>query len=136
MKKTISIISSIFMLFTLSNFAIAGDELIKSGGWTKKGYSIKGDWKIVNRDAKRVIVFEDNFKTKNGPDLKVYLSSKSIEGIEGKSVVSSSINIGELSSNKGYQEYEIPDNVNLDEYSSLLIHCEAYTHLWGGASIK
>ena len=113
----------------------AGDVEISGGKWVEKGYAIKGGWKIVNRDESRFIVFDDKFKTKKGPDLKVYLSRKSIEDVQGKSVAQSSIKISPLQSNKGAQEYEIPNDVNLDDYSSLLIHCEAYSHLWGGGAL-
>ena len=124
----------LFGIFTVSGFAV--DDEITGGNWVEKGYSIKGGWKIVERDERKFIVFDDNFKTKKGPDLKVYLSAKSIEAVKGGNVAQSSIKIAPLKSNKGAQEYEIPNEVKLEDYSSLLIHCEAYSHLWGGAALR
>ena len=46
-----------------------------------------------------------------------------------------SINIGELEKTKGTQEYEIPANINLAGYGSVLVHCEAYSVLWGGGDL-
>lgn len=43
--------------------------------------------------------------------------------------------LGLLESNEGKQEFEIPENVNLDRYKSIAIHCEKYTKLWGAAPL-
>ena len=125
---------SILMVFSFNLYAQS--ETLQSGGWTKKKYSIKGSWEMVKRDGKTFLVFGEDFKTKNGPDLKIFLSKKTIKEVNGKSVVGSSVKISELKSSKGAQEYEIPENINLDDYASVLIHCEAYSVLWGGTSIK
>jgi len=33
------------------------------------------------------------------------------------------------------QEYEIPAGIDIADFASLLVHCEAYSVLWGGAAI-
>ncbi|MEM7195250.1 MAG: DM13 domain-containing protein [Pseudomonadota bacterium] len=111
------------------------EQTLSEGGWTGLGYDIDGGWSIVDRDSKRYIVFDENFDTKNGPDLKVYLSKKSVNTVQGRTVVKSSIEISPLKSASGTQEYEIPADVELDDFKSLLIHCEAYSHLWGGSDL-
>lgn len=120
----------------LSTSVFADESELASGGWVKKSYSIDGGWKIIQRDDQRLIVFDDEFKTKKGPDLKVYLSKLPIDSIRDSEVEGSSIKISPLISNKGSQEFMIPDNVDLSEYSSVLVHCEAYSHLWGGGELK
>ncbi len=134
-KTSIVLFITLFWATILINSSFAGENEIASGTWTTKGYAINGGWKIVTRDDKKIIVFDDDFKTKKGPDLKIYLSRKSITNIEGGDVVQSSVKISTLNSHKGTQEYEIPDHVDLSDFASLLIHCEAYTHLWGGAAL-
>ena len=130
--------SVLALLFTslLPGFATGDDSEIASGPWVEKGYEIQGAWSIVERDNQKIIVFDNEFKTRKGPDLKVYLSTLPIETIRDSEVQDSSIKISPLKSNKGKQEYAIPDEVNLDEYSSVLVHCEAYSHLWGGGSLE
>jgi len=44
--------------------------------------------------------------------------------------------IAKLTSVQGGQRYPIPGDINLDEYSTLLLHCEKYEKLWGGATIR
>jgi len=101
----------------------------------KKKYRIKGTWTLVERDGVNYVKFSDNFKTKNGPDLKIFLSPKSAAEVNGKNAVEGSINLGVLTKNKGAQEYEIPAGTDLSQYSTVLIHCEAYSILWGGGSL-
>ncbi len=123
------------LLLLAASFPSAAAETLASGAWTNKGYDIDGQWKIVARDGGRYIVFDDDFKTRSGPDLKVFLSSRPLASITGGTVVPSSVEIGPLKSHRGAQEYEIPARVDLDAYRSLVIHCKAYTHLWGGGEI-
>ncbi len=135
-----SLISGFFFSLILTSILVepnfAADDLIDQGAWQEKGYSIKGEWQIVQRDNQKFIVFNEDFKTKKGPDLKVYLSKVGIQGLDGDRVNSSSVKISPLESHKGAQEYLIPESVNLDDFKSLVIHCEAYSHLWGGADLR
>jgi hypothetical protein len=67
--------------------------------------------------------------------LKIFLSPTALSDVTGKTAVNGSINIGELKSTKGAQEYEIPAGVNLSDYASVLVHCEEYSVLWGGSDL-
>ena len=83
-----------------------------------------------------VIVFSDDFRTKNGPDLKVFLSKNTVSDATGRNATTNAIRRGVLKSNKGGQEYVLPEGVTLTDFSSVLVHCEAYSKLWGGADIS
>lgn len=107
-----------------------------SGTFVKKRYNVKGQWKwVAAGEGKHAIRFDDNFKTKSGPDLKVYLSPASVGDATGKTATDGAINIGVLKSSTGEQTYHIPDGVDLTKYKSVLIQCEAYSVLWGGFDI-
>jgi len=114
----------------LATPAFAGDGAEKS--FVKKRYSIKGSAKVEMVEGQSQLVFSDDFKTKNGPDLKVYLSKLPIEELTAKTVNKSSIRLSVLKSNKGAQSYSIPDDIDLNDYRSVIIHCQAYSVLWGG----
>ncbi len=105
------------------------------GTWVNKQYKIKGAWEIENRNGQTVIKFKDGFKTKGGPDLKVFLSKKNISDVNGKNATTDSILISTLKNKKGDQEYVLPANIDINDYASLLIHCEAFSVLWGGTNI-
>ncbi len=103
-----------------------------SAPFVKKRYNIKGTWDIIESDGQNIIRFNEDFKTKGGPDLKVYLSSQSITDLKSDNVTATSLKLSVLKSNKGQQSYIIPPDVNLSDYKSVLIHCEAFSVLWGG----
>lgn len=100
--------------------------------FVKKRYSIRGDWSVVKDGETTQIHFSDDFKTKGGPDLKVFLSKSPINDIDSKTALASSRSIGVLKSKSGGQIYTIPDDVELSDYKSVIIHCEAFSVLWGG----
>ncbi|MEC7290026.1 MAG: DM13 domain-containing protein [Pseudomonadota bacterium] len=106
-----------------------------SGEFVRKSKKLKGSWSVVERDGKSFIVFADDFRAANGPDLKIFLSPKSVADATGKNAVDGSLNIGELKKTKGTQEYEVPAGVDLSQYGSVLVHCEAYSVLWGGGDL-
>jgi len=82
---------------------------------------------IPLEDGSNVLRLE-NFKSTNGPDLYVYLSTDDN--------ASEFINLGELKANKGNQNYEIPDTVDLNEYHKVLIWCKAFGVLFGSAELS
>lgn len=107
-------------------------EAAAASSFVKKRYNIKGSWSVAEKNGQKVIQFNDDFKTKGGPDLKLYLSSKSLSDLESGNVENTSVKLSVLKSNQGAQSYIIPADVNLSDYKSVVIHCEAFSVLWGG----
>ena len=70
----------------------------------------------------------ENFKSTNGPDLYVYLSTDKY--------ASEFINLGELKANSGNQNYQIPDDVDLEKYNQVLIWCKTFGVLFGNAELS
>jgi len=70
----------------------------------------------------------ENFKSTNGPDLYVYLSTDDN--------ASDFINLGELKANNGNQNYGIPDDADLSKYNKVLIWCKAFGVLFGSAELS
>lgn len=125
-KKLLAVSSALIIAST----ATAADTSDKP--FVKKRYSIDGSAKIETVDGQNRLVFSEDFRTKNGPDLKVYLSKLPINALSAQEVDQSSVRLSVLKSNKGSQSYIIPGNISLKDYQSVIIHCEAYTVLWGG----
>ena len=82
---------------------------------------------IPLENGENVLRLED-FKSTNGPDLYVYLSTDKH--------ASDFVNLGELKANSGNQNYEIPNNVDLDKYNTVLIWCKAFGVLFGSAELS
>ena len=102
----------------------------------KKTYALKGAVTVEQRGEQTVLIFSDDFRTKKGPDLKVFLSKNTVSDATGENATTDAVRLGALTSNKGGQEYVLPEGVTLSDYSSVLVHCEAFSKLWGGADIS
>ncbi len=108
---------------------------LQNQSFFNKKYRLTGSWSLVQRGNKTFVKFSDDFKTKNGPDLKVFLSPRSAGEVNGRNAVAGSLKLGVLKNNKGTQEYEIPAGTDLSKYSTILVHCEAFSVLWGGGAL-
>ena len=104
------------------------------GGWTKKSQKIAGEWLIETRDGQAYLVLGDDFKTRNAPDLKFVLSNTSVDEVSNRNAMDGALFVANLESPSGEQVYLLPENFY--EYSTLLLHCEKYTKLWGAAAIN
>jgi hypothetical protein len=93
----------------------------------RQNQSVSGEALIVLENGKYALKLM-NFKSDNGPDLKVYLSKESTP--------SSHISLGDLKSTNGNQVYEISGMPDLKQYRYALIHCERFNHLFGSAELK
>jgi len=110
-------------------------KTLANGSWTKKRFAIDGSWSIVQKNGSNVLVLDQNLKTISAPDLKIFLSSNPLSDLNGHNATNGSVLISPLKSNKGAQECVIPANIDLSQYQALIIHCEAYSKLWGGSSL-
>lgn len=77
-------------------------------------------------DGSSILRLED-FKSTNGPDLYLYLSTDK--------AASDFVNLGRLKGNMGNQNYEIPQGTDLEKYDTVLIWCKAFSVLFGSAEI-
>lgn len=114
--------------------AAAAAEL-PSGTFIRKSKRLEGNWQVLQRDGQTVIRFADDFRAANGPDLKIFLSPKTVATVTGTTAVDGSLLLGELKSTRGAQEYIVPAGVSLDDYASVLVHCEEFAVLWGGGDL-
>jgi len=87
-------------------------------------YVVEGDFELVGSAGNLLLNFASNFNTSNGPGLHVYLSNQSTN-------VSGGIDLGELKQNKGVQQYELPENVNLNTYDFVIIYCKPFGVVFG-----
>ena len=65
-----------------------------------------------------------NFEVDNGPDLRVYLVAGPARDESG---VDDFEDLGALKGNKGNQQYELPPQLDLERYSTVVIWCRAFS---------
>jgi hypothetical protein len=58
----------------------------------------------------------------NGPDLYVLLMNDP----EGRDKDLGYVNLGRLKGNRGNQNYEVPSDVNVDDFKAVMIYCQAF----------
>ncbi|MGH2808392.1 MAG: DM13 domain-containing protein [Actinomycetota bacterium] len=85
-------------------------------------------------DGRRFLRFED-FETSNGPDLRVYLSEIPA-GDDWFVYGERFVDLGALKGNVGNQNYEIPDDVDLDKYVSAVVWCRQFSVGFGVAPLE
>src|SRR5918999_832057 len=69
----------------------------------------------------------ENLRVTNGPDLYVYLATD-------KSA-SDFVSLGKLKANNGNQNYNIPSEIDLTKYDTILIWCRPFSVLFGSAEL-
>lgn len=107
----------------------------QSGEFERRSKRLQGDWAFEQRDGKTFIVLSEDFRAARGPDLKIFLSPLAYGEVTGTTAVNGAINIGELKKTRGVQEYELPADINVADYQSILVHCEQFAVLWGGSDL-
>ncbi len=90
---------------------------------------------VVLGDAggQRFVRFED-FVTDNGPDLNVYLSTAPPDA-PATDFDEDFVDLGDLKGNVGSQNYEIPTDVDLDRYRTVVIWCVRFGVVFGAAPL-
>ena len=116
------------------------EVLYESGLWKKAKHDVSGTYRIERRtdgdSVTTVLALSDDFSTKDAPDLKIVLSPRAHDDVKSKSALDGGTIVGLLRSNRGAQEFELPADIDLSDYRSVLVHCEEYTILWASAPLE
>lgn len=103
---------------------------IRTGTFVGAGdgfHNAEGIAKIIRLgDGSTTILRFENFKSTNGPDVHVYLSTN-------KKTASDFVDLGRLKANNGNQNYNIPTGTELSKYKAVLIWCQPFSVLFGSA---
>lgn len=129
-----------FLLLGMSSLYAADKTLFKGtleadfSSWGSD--SVEGEWRIIEKEGKHFIQLLDNFDAKEGPDVKIFLSKQNQTAITGDNASNNAVFISLVDTFEGSSEYEIPANINLEDFKTLVFHCEAYSKLWGTGQIQ
>ncbi|MGH3443242.1 MAG: DM13 domain-containing protein [Nitriliruptorales bacterium] len=111
------------------------ESMTFSGTFEGRSHPTSGTARVVEPgDGSRVLRLED-FATDNGPDLLVYLSSAPPDAPAGD-FDDDFVDLGRLKGNLGNQNYEIPADVDVSEYSTVVIWCRRFTVVFGVAPLS
>lgn len=85
-------------------------------------------------DSSRILRFED-FRSKNGPDLHVYLSTEAPTSTFA-GLGENEVHLGALKGNVGSQNYDIPAEVDISQYRSVVIYCVPFRVVFSTAEFS
>ena len=107
-----------------------------SGEWIEIDpvHKASGTATIYEVDGSQVLRLDD-FRVTNGPELHVLLAKNTPTAIfDG--VGDDYVDLGLLKGNVGSQNYEIPADVNLDEFQSVVIYCVPFHVVFSSAALS
>ncbi len=105
-----------------------------SGEFISRSHETSGRVLVLNDGSEqRFLRFED-FRTDNGPDVNVWLSSAPPDA-PARDFLDDWVDLGDIKGNVGAQNYEIPPSVDLDRYSTVLIWCVRFSVAFGAAGL-
>lgn len=125
----------VFLTLLVGSFGLTATASADANTWVKHSQKIKGTWNIVVTDSGTFLELDDQFKTRKAPDLKLFLSPLPADQVNAQNATKGSVLIAKLKKAKGAQRYEIPEGVDLAQFQTLVLHCEAYTKLWGVSAL-
>jgi hypothetical protein len=109
--------------------AILSGSFVGAGDGIHNAEGIARVLAVNDGQSEHRILRLENFRSTNGPDLYVYLSK------DARGINDGYVELARLKGNIGNQNYHIPDDVNLGEYSNVLIWCKQFSVLFGYADL-
>jgi len=104
----------------------AEPQVLYLGNFHEVAHPAKGTATVYKLpEGKRILRFTD-FEVSNGPDVVVYISA--IDDANDNETVKNSkfIFLGSIKGNIGDQNYELPDDLDLNVYRSVVIWCKRF----------
>jgi hypothetical protein len=102
----------------------AGNVEFARGSFQEVAHAGRGTATVVElADGGRVLTLTD-FETDSGPDLRLYVSTGNPAG---GGDLGDFEDLGGLKGNKGNQQYELPDGLDLDRFSNVVVWCRAFS---------
>jgi hypothetical protein len=117
--------------------SMAKDEAMMSfaGSFRSIDHETSGSVSLLKAPDGHYYVRLEDFRTENGPDLFVYLSSAPATA-EGRDFAEGFVDLGPLKGNIGNQNYVVPDDTDLSKYRSVVIWCRRFTSPFGAAPLQ
>ncbi|MGA9946091.1 MAG: DM13 domain-containing protein [Candidatus Cybelea sp.] len=131
-------IAALALLVSLSAPALvsAAPASLESGTLVAAAHDTAGTVTIYRLDSGDRVLRLTNFHTSNGPDVHVYLTSATKVNSNGDVTSGKYLDLGTLKGNIGNQNYEIPANVDLNEFHSVSIWCARFHVNFGAARLN
>jgi electron transfer DM13 len=108
---------------------------IAAGSFHSNAHETKGRATIYRLDDGRRVLRLTQFKTSNGPDVRVYLVAAADVQKEDAAKKAGIVDLGALKGNVGDQNYDVPAGLDLSKYRAVSIWCRRFTVNFGAAPL-
>ena len=108
--------------------------LVRVGSFRSIAHQTSGNVRVGPTPDGRQVVFIEGLATDNGPDVRVFLSPHPPEG-DDSIYANDELELGVLKGNIGDQTYEVPADVDLSQYQSVVLWCERFSVGFGVAGL-
>jgi hypothetical protein len=114
----------------------SGLETLASGGFAGLEHETAGTALVVElEDGTRVLRLED-LETSNGPDLRVIITEQPLSDDWGIWDDGAYVDLGPLKGNLGSSNYELPADVVLEDFETVVIWCRRFSVGFGVAPLE
>ena len=101
--------------------------ILARGVFKPRAHDVTGEGLIIQNGEEKTLRFE-NFKTTNGPDVRIYLSAD----LDAKDYV----DLGAMRGTEGNINYTIPSGTDQTKYKYVLVWCRAFHVLFSYALLQ
>jgi Electron transfer DM13 len=109
-------------------------ETLASGQFVSLDHGTSGDAVVLGDGSPQRFLRITDFSTENGPDVNVYLTTTPPDG-EESTFDDDFVDLGDLRGNVGDQNYEIPTDVDLERFHTVVIWCVRFDSAFGAAQL-
>lgn len=107
-----------------------GPVLLGRGPFRSGEHETAGTAALLRRPDGAAVVTLTDLTTSPGPDLRVYLVTGSGGDVRG------ALDLGALRGNRGNQQYDVPSEVDVSRFGSVVIWCRAFSVAFGTATLS
>ncbi|MDE0668715.1 MAG: DM13 domain-containing protein [bacterium] len=107
---------------------------LASGEFSSRSHQTSGRALVLNDGSEQRFLRFENFRTDNGPDVNIYLSSAPFDA-PARDFALDFVDLGDMKGNVGAQNYEIPPGVELDRYATVVVWCVRFSVAFGVAPL-
>lgn len=113
---------------------VANKSEVSSGQFVTVKKQSTGSAQIITKDGKRYLELSSDFSTGQGPDVKVVLYRQAT--VPGAIEEGSYVTLAPIQQFSGKQRYEIPSDIDLEDYASVALWCRQFNTTFGYAPLS
>lgn len=113
----------------------ATSTVLSSGTFVSDAHETSGRAELIRADGNLLLRLSD-FRTSNGPDVRVYLVETGQASASEAVRNGRAIELGVLKGNVGNQNYALPEGADPDRFDAVSIWCKRFSVNFGSAALR